>query len=480
MGVMKEERIRGDWNVPGLKFANDAEPMTHDKDIRSLLLNTWFCRAGKEAPRHDRFEANLRVIINAYLSFYVYSGLGGEFWSALASCLCHFWRGPVVEKVVRVYIDARRRYLREVSSGVDKTSNGIVAALDACINRASKPPHSKSIPGLRQLFEAKLKEWDRSSWMWPPQHQSGPGDNQLSIKGLAARAEASSPEGNVDQNSPDAPPGGPRTSTRGISERSRGGDDNEGPSLASRITGPARPESLVTVATNYESDNDNDFTTESPRNPRKRAASFFFDVRPSKRRPGHTDSAAKSPQKGPERMEGERQDTSPGDKAVVSASTASEQQAAPEARIEDEVAKPADTTQQLDAERIDSIETQLKAIGELLDRRFVGIEAQVKALHEQVAQNAAPLTDTSQSTLLPQQQQQQVSPTRKPYLDEYLRTRNHNTLVRGVVAEIHSLKRDLLYGLKDHEHDKTSDAWEKMESLWLALDNGEQGAKDCP
>ncbi|RYP30209.1 hypothetical protein DL767_006356 [Monosporascus sp. MG133] len=478
MGVIEGERIRGDWNVPGLKFPNDAEPMTHHKDIRSLLLNTWFCRAGKEAPRHDRFEANLRVIINAYLSFYAYSGLGEEFWSALASCLCHFWRGPVVEKVVRVYIDARRRYLREVSPGVCKTSDGIVGALDACINRASKPPHSKSTPGLRQSFEAKLRKWDRNSWMWPPQHQSGPGDNQLSIKGLAARAEASPPKGNVEPNHADAPPRSSRTSILSISERSRGRDDNEGPSLASRIADPAEPESLVTVASNHESDSDHDSTAESPRNPRKRAASFFFDVGPSKRRLGDRDSAAKSLQKGPERMEGERQDTSPGGEAVVSTSIPREEQAVPEARIEDEVAKPVETTQQLDAERINSIETQLKAIGELLDRRFVGIEAQVKALHERVAQNAAPLTNTLQLTALPQQQP--ISPTRKPYLDEYLRTRNYNTLVKGVVAEIHSLKRDLLYGLKDHEHDKTSDAWEKMESLWLALDNGEQGAKGCP
>ncbi|RYP62998.1 hypothetical protein DL771_009483 [Monosporascus sp. 5C6A] len=473
------ERIRGDWNVPGLKFANDAEPMTRHKDIRALLLNPSFCRAGKKAPRHDRFEANLRVIINAYLSFYVYSGLGEEFWSALASCLCHYWRerGPVVEKAVRVYINARRSYLREVSPGVHETSNGIVGALDACIDRASKPPHPKDTPGLRQSFKAKLREWDRRSWMWPPHHQSGPGDNQLSIKGLAARAEASPPKGNVDQSRPDTPSRGPRMSIQGISELSRGRDDNEDPSLASRIIGPAQPESLVTVASNHESDSEDDSTAESPRNPRKRAASFSFDVRPSKRRPGDTDSTARSLQKGPERMDGERRDTSPGDRAMVSTSTARKQQTAPEARIE-EVAKPAETTQQLDAERIDSIETQLKAIGELLDRRFVGIEAQVKALHEHVAQSAAPTTDISQSTPLPQQQQ--ASPPRKPYLDEYLRTRNHNTLVQGVVAEIHNLKRDLLYGLKDHEHDKTSGAWEKMESLWLALDNGEQGATGCP
>ncbi|RYP50619.1 hypothetical protein DL768_003901 [Monosporascus sp. mg162] len=480
MGVIEEERIRGDWNIPGLKFANDAEPMTHHKDIRALLLHPWFCRAGRDAPRHDRFKANLRVIINAYLSFYVYSGLGEEFWSALASRLCNFWGGHTVEKVVRVYIEARKRYLREVSPGAYKTSNGIVGALDACINRASKPPHSKGVPGLRQSLDAKLREWDRSSWMWPPHQKSGLGDNKLSIKGLAARAEDSPPKGDVDQNRPDAPHRGQRTSIRSISERSRGGDENDDPPLASRITGPAQPESRVTVATHYESDSDDDSTAEPPRNSRKRAASFFFDVRPSKRRPGNTDSAAEAPQKGPEPMEGERQNTPPGDKVVVSASTAREQQAAPEARIEDEVAKPAETTQQLDAERIDSIETQLKAIGELLDQRFVGVEAQVKALHEQVARNAAPLTDTSRLTPFPQQQQQQVSPARKPYLDEYLRTGNHNTLVRGVVSEIHSLKRDLLYGLKDHEHDKTSDAWEKMESLWLALDNGEQGAKGCP
>ncbi|RYP79295.1 hypothetical protein DL769_003044 [Monosporascus sp. CRB-8-3] len=478
MGHIKEELIRGDWNVPGLKFANDAEPMTHHKDIRSLLLNTWFCRAGKKAPRPDRFEANLRVIINAYLSFYDYSGLGEEFWSALATCLCHFWRGPAVEKVVRVYIDARRRYLREVSAGVYKTSNGIVGALDACLNRTTKPPHPKSTPGLRQSFEAKLGEWDRNSWMWPPHHESGPGNNQLSIKGPAARAEASPPKGNIDQNRPHAPPRGPMMYIRGISGRSLGRDDNEATSLASRITGPAQPDSLVTAASNHESDSDDGSTTESPRNPRKRAASFIFDVGPSKRRPCDTHSTAKSPQKEPEQMEGERQDTSPGDKAVVSTSTAREQQAAPEARVEDEIAKPAESMQQLDAKRIDSIETQLKAIGELLDQRFVGIEAQVKALHEQVAQNATPLTHASQST--PLAQQQQVSPTRKPYLDEYLRTRNHNILVKGVVAEIHNLKRDLLYGLKDHEHDKTSDAWEKMESLWLALDHGEQEAKDCP
>ncbi|RYO89815.1 hypothetical protein DL766_005131 [Monosporascus sp. MC13-8B] len=478
MGIIEGELIRGDWNIPGLKFANDAEPMTHRKDMRALLLNPWFCRAGKEAPRHNRFEANLRVIINAYLTFYVYSGLGEEFWSALASRLCHFWHGPGVERVVRVYTDARRRYLREVSPDVHKTSNGIVGALDACLNRTSKPPHSKSIPGLRQSFEAKLREWDRNDWMWPPRHQSGHGDNQLSINGLAARAEGSPPKGNVDQSHPDAPPRGPRMSIRGISERSRGRDDNEGPSLASCITGPAQHGSLATVTPNHESDSDDDSTAESPLNPRKRAASFLCDVGPSKRRHGDTDSDAKSPRKGPERVEGERQDTSPGGKTVVSTSTAREQQAAPEAQVEDEVAKPAETTRQLDAERIDSIETQLKAIGELLDRRFVGIEAQVKALHERVAKNAAPLTDTSQPTPLPQQQQ--VSPTREPYLDEYLRTRNHNTLVKGVVAGIHSLKRDLLYGLKDHEHDKTSDAWEKMESLWLALDNGEQGAKGCP
>ncbi|RYP05425.1 hypothetical protein DL765_009841 [Monosporascus sp. GIB2] len=478
MGIIEGELIRGDWNIPGLKFANDAEPMTHHKDMRALLLNPWFCRAGKEAPRHDRFKANLRAIISAYLTFYVYSGLGEEFWSALASRLCHFWHGPGVERVVRVYTEARRRYLREVSPDVHKTSNGIVGALDACLNRASKPPHSKSIPGLRQSFEAKLREWDRNDWMWPPRHQSGHGDNQLSIKGLAARAEGSPSKGNMDQNRPDASPCGPRMSIREITERTRGKDDNEGPSLASRITGPAQPESLVTVAPNHESDSDDDATAESPRRPRKRAASFLLDVGPSKRRPGDTDSAAKSPQNGPERIEGERQDTSPGSKAVVSTSTAREQQAALEAQVDDEVAKPPETTLQLDAERIDSIETQLKAIGELLDRRFVGIEAQVKALHDHVGQNAAPLTDTSQSTPLPQQQR--VSPTCKPYLDEYLRTGNHNTLVKGVVAEIHSLKRDLLHGLKDHEHDKTSDAWKKMESLWLALEIGEQGAKGCP
>ncbi|RYO88318.1 hypothetical protein DL764_008748 [Monosporascus ibericus] len=475
MGGMEEERIRGDWNVPGLKFANDAEPMTTHLDIRSLLLHPWFCRAGKGAPRRDRFEANLRVIINAYMSFYLYSGLGEEFWSALASRLCHFWSGFVVEKVFRIYIDARKRHLREVPPGVHKTSNHIVDALDACINRASKPPHSKGFPGLRQSFEAKLREWDRSSWMWPPHLQSGPGDNPLSIKGLTARAEASPPKGNAGRNRPDAPPHGQRTSIRSIPERSRGGDDNEGPSLASRITAP---ESLVPVAPTDGSDSDDDSAAEPPRNPRKRPASFSFDVGPLKRRPGDTDSAVKSRQTGSERMEGGRQETSPGHKAVVSASTAGEQQAAPTVRVEDEVAKPAETTQQLDAERIDSIETQLRAIGELLDRRFVDIETQVKALHEQVAQNAAPLTDDSRPTPLPQQQQ--VSPTRKPYLDEYLRTRNHNTLVKGVVAEIHSLKRDLLYGLKDYEHDMTGDAWEKMESLWLALDNGEQGAKGCP
>ena len=60
--------------------------------------------------------------------------------------------------------------------------------------------------------------------------------------------------------------------------------------------------------------------------------------------------------------------------------------------------------------------------------------------------------------------------------EEYSRGRDHEKLLKSIGNEIYRLKKDLLHGLNDYQHDRTSDAWKKMESVWIGLDYAEQMA----
>ena len=120
----------------------------------------------------------------------------------------------------------------------------------------------------------------------------------------------------------------------------------------------------------------------------------------------------------------------------------------------------------LESERIAEIADQLKAIENLVNQGFVGIEAHVKAIQDRIAQTTAPPAS--------QPPPRKLAPPPPPYLDEYLRGRDHEVLVKGVGNEIYRLKKDLLCGLEDHKHDRTSNVWKKMEAIWLALDAAEQ------
>lgn len=120
--------------------------------------------------------------------------------------------------------------------------------------------------------------------------------------------------------------------------------------------------------------------------------------------------------------------------------------------------------------RIEKVEAQLKAIGEILDKRFSGIEAQVVAVQEKISENAVLHVDRTQTGPPPEK----LPSTH--YVEEYLRDRNHQVLLKGVSDEIHRIKGYLLHGLRDHEKNQTSAVWRVMEGVWSALDEAEERA----
>ena len=505
----------GYWRLPGIEIPDSEEPMACKPNIRSLLLQPRFCKDGKNASHRDRFEANLRAIFGSLLYFYDCKDLGEDFWTGFAHRLCPYWDGHNLKEVVLLYAKARERYFEKhsrfepsghMSSGVKKILQLIDGYISRCIIAAPTQP---SID-LHRTFKEKLRKWDHSPHMTHARKPSDSRDTNLSIKGLAARSDSSPSKHYTDQNRPEGPPRGPAISTREVSLRHEDPGSNRSPSLASRISVPSKPGSFSMISPDKEVHSPSTTSTrESPHNALKRAASFSVDSGSSKRRAGDADSSTSPTVKQRVQTEIKPKDALgpvnpprhlPDHIKVVNTTMSDDKPESPKAGVEQSPLKHRDTVKQSETtrqpetatqsgmvtqpgtvkmlepvkqpetERVDKIEAQLKSIGELLNKRFSGIEAQVVAIQNQVSQNAVLSVDAAQTS---------PSPQRLPpphYLDEYLKCRDHNVLLEGVSDEIHKIKRYLLYGLRDHEHNQTSDAWKIMEGVWAALDDAERRA----
>ncbi len=470
----------GYWSLPGLKFSDKDEPMTHNMKLRSLLLQTSFCQAGKSASRRDRFEANLRAIFKCVSSFYDYSCFGDEFWDAFARGLCHYWDGYVVEEVVHLYAEARRRYLRdhshdrEISQISDEVAN-IVNEIDIFLRRISHPKHTQPSASLRQTMMVALKKIDLPSYMWPPMESSSSGDFSFSIKGLAARTDTNLPRGGMGQYHPDGSSLASDTRLWKTSEQFREPNDNGSLCLASRISAPPVSGSITVEHEFYNSANQ---PRESPQDTLKRRPSFCMDRGPAKRQAIDENTITTPtilnqqkriplPNKPPSPANLSSHTAEYTNFADIATPNGTSEDLIPQVNLGTHV--PKEPIKQPKTLPVSKIESQLAEIGEVLGKRFDGIEAHVAAVREQISKNAALHADAARTRSLSQEPPPH-------YVDEYLSSRDHNLLVKNVNGEIRRIKRYLLYGLRDHEHDQTSDAWKKMEGIWAALDEAEHNA----
>ncbi len=446
--------------------------MDHN-DIRALLLHPHFCRAGKLASHRDRYEANLRAIFRALIFFSPYTTLD-QFWPRFARRLCPFWSGQLLETTVLLFVDGRQRYLEGHSHARDHRSarpqarDEVVKAIDSYLHR---PPRSQSSRDLGPSFEKALQNWDPERWMWPSQSTDIRG-SQLSVKESDARNDFPSSRGEADQYRPQRS-WGPSISIREIPGRSGDANSNKS-SLASRA--PVLPESgSVTAMTAVAADDDAkshiSHPREPPHNTLKRTAPSPADLGPSKRRVGNTDLNTPPTPEEPEQTEVRQRDTSSECLAETNVPTPKEDTEVLNSQEENEPLNPEEAMAHPEVDQANKHGITLEVLEELLNKGFVGIEAQFRAFQEQISRNTTLHTDTEQTVPSPQQ-----IPPAKQYLDEYLRDGNHDVLIKGVGNEIRKLKADLFHGFKDLEHDQTSETWKRMESVWLALDEAEKMA----
>ena len=502
------------WRIPGLMFPDDREPMSNNTSIRSMLLHARFCAQGKEAPRRLKYESNLRAIFKACIFFYPYASLGDYYWDRVSRCLCHYFAAYLVKEVFHVFLRARKCYLEEEARAGDgyiaagRGTSEVIRAIDACIRRSAwRSARQPRLPAseLKDAFHKALETCEPDRWVW---HSHTPtsdaGEGSISIKGRAERSDFQSQSlgRREDQSHPFGSPQGPRAPAEKLEEQDeRHMEIGPGPSLASRISFPSRSVSITATESTHESDTPEDevdednedegerlynrllenHATNMSSNPLKRAAPFFVDPGPSKRRVSGPDPAmTNSPQ---EQEDLGQNDVSPyatGDSNFTTPNEEPGDLGEPEqsedlgvniegAALNPEQATTVESTgQELEKGHITKMADQLKAIESLMSQKFDGIEAHVKAIQDSISQSSAPPAIQEPPKI--------AAPSRAPYLEEYFRSRNHENLVKSIGNEIYKLKKDLLHGLDDHQHDRTSDAWKKMEKVWIGLDYAEQVA----
>ena len=495
------------WRIPGLKFPDGKEPMSNDTSIRSMLLHAQYCAQGKDAPRRLKYESNLRVIFRAYNFFRPYASLDDYFWILVTRRLCTYFIPRFVKEVFATFIRARKCYLDEEKHtgyayiGPGRNTSEVIRAIDACMKRNTRPSRPSSSE-LKDDFHVALETWEPDRWVWHPRTPtSDAGEGNISIKGRAERTDFQSQSLRCGADQPH--PFGSTQGPRALDEKMEEGDERHmvidaGPSLASRISFPRRPVSTTPTASTHEPDISEDevdsddeerlsnrllrnVAADVSLNPLKRAAPFSVDPGPSKRRVSGPDPVTTHT---PQEQEGlGRPDVSPyatGDSSFATPNEEpddpreSEKSEAPAVDvnetgpISEQAITVESTGQELEKEHIVKMADQLKAIESLVSQKFGDIEAGVKAIQDKMSRSSAPPATQEPPKI--------AAPPRAPYVEEYSRGRDHEKLLKSIGNEIYRLKKDLLHGLNDYQHDRTSDAWKKMESVWIGLDYAEQMA----